>query len=72
MKKAVQIIKSHPGVMICYILYSLLCYTTINFTLKFNADLDHIQPGKGVMWGGQGELFSIIFTFIIAIIFIVV
>jgi hypothetical protein len=44
----------------------------ITSSIEFNASFEHIKPAKGVQWGGQGELFGTIFTFIIAIIFIVV
>ncbi len=40
--------------------------------LNFNASFDNIQPGEGVKWGGQGPLFSSIFIFVIAIIFLIV
>jgi len=71
MKKAVQLIRNYPFSITCYILYALFCYLTITFILSFNATFDHIKSDDPA-WGGQGVLFGNIFTFVIAIIFLIV
>lgn len=73
MKKALQILKGHPGAIICYILYALFCLSTITSSLRFQAAVSRLKHGErmGVSWG-EGVMFGEMYTFIIAIIFIVI
>jgi len=72
MKKAFQILKKHPGAIICYILYMLFCLITITSELRFQAAVNQLKHGErmGVSWG-EAIMFGDIYTFIIAIIFII-
>ena len=71
MKNAIQIIKSHPGSVICYALYATFCYMTISSSLKFKAAVNHIEHGDKIAWG-EGVMYGYILTFIIAIIFFLI
>jgi hypothetical protein len=69
MSKAIQILKNHPWAIISYILYALLCFSTINTELKFQAASKNINHGDKVAWG-EGIMYGDILLFIIAAIFI--
>ena len=70
MQKVLQILKRHPGAIICYILYVLFCLITITSELRFQAAVNQLKRGEkmGVSWG-EAIMFGDIYTFIIAIIF---
>jgi len=71
MKKAIQILKSHPWAIICFAFYLLLYYNTIVSAVRFRATVHHIEQGDKIAWG-EGIIYGDILTFLIGIIFLVV
>ena len=73
MTKAFQIFKKYPISIICYLLYSSLCYRLLELDLQFNERLLHIKPGEsGLTLGGEAAAYREISLILIACIFILV
>jgi hypothetical protein len=73
MKVAFQFLKKYPISIICYLLYTWLCYDTLIFNLAFQERLMHRKPDEsGIMLGGEVMGYKSIFVVFIAGVFIFV
>ena len=67
-----KLLRSYPVSVLCYIVYTIFCCLTIYSSLEFNAAFEHIKPGDDIAYGNQGQLFGIIYTSLIALVFIAI
>jgi hypothetical protein len=72
MKATFQFFKKYPISIICYLLYTWLCYRTLKFNLEFQQRILQ-NPGKsGIALGGEVMGYMSIFLLLVAGIFIFV
>ena len=67
-----KLLRSYPVSVLCYIVYTIFCCLIIYSSLEFNAAFEHIKPGDDIAYGNQAQLFGIIYTSLIAVVFIAI
>jgi hypothetical protein len=72
MNAALRFLKKYPASIVCYMLYTLLCYRTLEIGLEFHERMRKNPDRSGISLGGEAVAYLDIFLVLVTGIFLLV